>query len=165
MLTALRSKLPPGSFSIDSRQFPLDGTCNPNVPFKASDPIRCTAAKAIICAEKEGRAFDFAGKLFRSRLTLTEDKIYGLAEPFLPHKELAACISDPETEEKLRDDIAWAMECGLQGTPLVLVNGRVAPAFPPFLEAILLAGGNTNHPLFAFLRPATPWRLPQHHGS
>jgi serine/threonine-protein kinase len=46
------------------------------------------------------------------------------------------------------------MSCGIKGTPLVLVNGRMVPAFPPFLHAILLAGGDAEHPLFAYLPPA-----------
>jgi serine/threonine-protein kinase len=154
MLAALLSRLPPGSLAIDTRQFPLDGSCNPHVSTKARDPIRCTAAKAIICAEKQHRAFDFSGELFRSQLTLNEAKIYRFAERFMAREELAACISDPVTEARLQDDIAWAMSCGLEGTPLVLVNGRTAPAFPPFLHAILLAGGDANHPLFAYLPPA-----------
>jgi serine/threonine-protein kinase len=165
MLATLRSKLPQGCFSIDPRQFPLDGTCNPNVAMKASDPIRCTAAKAIICAEGKQRAFDFAGELFRRRHRLTEEKIYALAEPFLSREELAACISDPATQAKLLQDIAWAMTCGLRGTPLVLVNGRKAPTFRPFLRAILLAGGDANHPLLAHLRSARPPRLFQRRGS
>jgi serine/threonine-protein kinase len=163
MLTALLSRLPPGSMAIDTRQFPLDGSCNPHVRVKASDPIRCTAAKAIICAEKQDRAFDFAGELFRSQLTLNEEKIYRLAERFVAREKLAACISDPVTEARLQDDIAWATSCGLEGTPLVLVNGRTAPAFPPFLHAILLAGGDANHPLFAYL-PAAKSRKPRRRG-
>lgn len=154
MLAALRAKLPPGSLAIDPRQFPLDPACNPNVQLKTSDPIHCAAAKAIICAEKEQRAFDFAGELFRSQRALTEEKIYRLAAPFVSREELAACISDPVTEAALRDDIAWAMSCDIKGTPLVLVNGRMVPAFPPFLHAILLAGGDAKHPLFAYLPPA-----------
>jgi len=165
MLVALRSKLPPGSFAIDPRQFPLDGTCNPNVPFKADDPVRCTAAKAIICTERVHHAFDLAGEMFRSQRTLSEEKVYALAQAFLPREELSACISDPATEAKLRDDVAWGMECGLRGTPLVIVNGRVAPAFPPFLQAILLAGGNANHPLFAYLPSAGPPKLSRRHSS
>jgi serine/threonine-protein kinase len=163
MLTVLRSRLPPGSLAIDTRHFPLDGACNPYIPVKASDPIRCTAAKAIICAEKEHRAFDLAGDLFRTQLTLDEEKIYKLAEPFVSRGELATCISDPVTEAKLRDDIAWAKSCGLRGTPLVLVNGRIVPAFPPFLHAILLAGGDVNHPLFAYL-PSAKSRKPHRRG-
>ena len=64
-------------------------------------------------------------------------------------------MSDSATEAALRDDIAWAMSCDIKGTPLMLVNGRTAPAFPPFLHAILLAGGDAKHPLFAYLPPAT----------
>jgi serine/threonine-protein kinase len=47
------------------------------------------------------------------------------------------------------------MSYDIKGTPLVLINGRIAPAFPPFLHAILLARGDAKHPLFAYLPPAT----------
>jgi serine/threonine-protein kinase len=156
MLMALRAMLPPGSLAIDPRQFPLDGNCNPNVPSKASDPVRCIAAKAIICAEARHHAFELAGRFFENQRTLDEEKVYALAEPFVSREELVACIADPATEQKLRDDIDWGMECGLRGTPLVLVNGRMAPSFRPFLHAILLAGGDARHPLFSYLPAARP---------
>ena len=47
-LLALRANLPPGSFSVDSRQFPLDGTCNPLLQPREGESVRCLAAKARI---------------------------------------------------------------------------------------------------------------------
>ena len=38
-------------------------------------------------------------------------------------------MASATTEAKLLDDIAWAVEHDIHGTPLVLVNGRKAPAF------------------------------------
>jgi serine/threonine-protein kinase len=56
------------------------------------------------------------------------------------------------TAARLRDDIAWAEALGIRGTPLVLVNGRPAPAWPPLLTALALARGDARHPAFAALR-------------
>ena len=39
---------------------------------------------------------------------------------------------------------------------LVLVNGRKATSFPPFLYAMVLTGGHTDHPAFATLPAANP---------
>jgi serine/threonine-protein kinase len=69
---------------------------------------------------------------------------------------LAACMASPDTQAKLLADIQWAEEHGIQGTPLVLVNGRQAAAFPAFLYALVLAGGDPGHPAFAALPPPTP---------
>ena len=39
----------------------------------------------------------------------------------------------------------------IQGTPLVLVNGKKASPNPAFLLALVLAGGDPQHPAFAAL--------------
>jgi protein-disulfide isomerase len=114
-------------------------------------PVRCTAAKALICAEGEAYAFDLASALFGDQRALTEEKVYALAKPWVAPAKLAACIADPATEAKLADDIEWAIQCDLTGTPLVLVNGRTGSAFAPFLSAIVLAAGDADQPAFAQL--------------
>ena len=43
-----------------------------------------------------------------------------------------------------------------EGTPLVLVNGRLGSAFPPFLYAMTLARGSPDHPAFSALPPPAP---------
>ena len=54
---------------------------------------------------------------------------------------------------ELDDTLAF---CRVDGTPLVLVNGRKATSFPPFLYAMVLTGGRTDHPAFATLPAANP---------
>ena len=44
----------------------------------------------------------------------------------------------------------------LHGTPLVVVNGRKAVAFPAFLYALVLTRGSASHPAFDRLPPANP---------
>jgi serine/threonine-protein kinase len=155
-LTGLRRAFPADAFAIESRYFPLDGQCNPQIPRASADGVRCSAARALICLEGDLRAFDVAGQLYRDQRSLTTDEIFERAAPVRGREALAACMASPDTQTKLLADIQWAEEHGIQGTPLVLVNGRRAAAFPAFLYALVLAGGDPGHPAFAALPPPTP---------
>jgi hypothetical protein len=56
----------------------------------------------------------------------------------------------------LADDIALALRYEPDGTPLVLVNGKKASAFAPFLYALVLTGGRADDAAFAALPPGNP---------
>lgn len=152
-LEQVRSLAPEGSIAIESRYYPLDGNCNPQIRGRSEDGLRCIAARALICLEGEPQLFDYAGRLFRGQRTLTKDRVYEMLAPLRDRGALEACVDAPETHAKLSDDIAWAEEHGITGTPLVLVNGRRASPFPPLLYALVLASGDTEHPAFAALPP------------
>jgi protein-disulfide isomerase len=150
----LREMLPSDSFALEPRQFPLDAECNPTVQMSSGDGVRCLASKAMICLENDW--LRFADSLFENQRWLTKDKIYGFASPFISRERLDSCVSSPETEAKLRDDIAWALQYDIQGTPLVLVNGREVPPSLQFLYAMILAEADPEHPAFAALPPPEP---------
>ena len=150
-LTQLRRTAPEGSLAIESRYFPLDGQCNPQIPHASGDGVRCTAARVLICLAGTPGSFDLAGELYARQRDLSVDKIYELAARLRPRAALEACAASPETEAKLQGDIAWAVEHHISGTPLVLVNGRKASGFPAFLWALVLAGGDPSHASFAAL--------------
>jgi hypothetical protein len=152
VLTELRRVAPPESFSVESRFFPLDGVCNPNIT-SSRDGLRCTAARALICIADEPRFFELAGRLYESQSGLTEERIYSVLAAVRDREQLARCVASPETDAKLQEDIAWAEAQGITGTPLVLANGRRATAFPPFLIALVLSGGDPEHPAFRDLPP------------
>ncbi|MHC4917785.1 MAG: DsbA family protein, partial [Planctomycetota bacterium] len=147
----LREKLPRGSFAFELRQFPLDGDCNSAIEMSTGDGVRCLAARALICAEEESMAF--ADALYENQRRLTTEKIYDLAEPFMPRERLEDCVASPETEAKLEDDIEWATEHEIVGTPLVLVNGREGSPAVHFLFAMVLARADPEHPAFDVLPP------------
>ena len=147
----LERALPPGSFSIESRFYPLDAGCNAQIRSRAADPVRCLAPRVQICMEGRPGAQDLAGALFAEQRTLTADRVYTLASVHAPRAELEACAATPETQRKLADDVALAGLYEPEGTPVVLVNGREGAAFPPFLYAIVLARGWPDHPAFASL--------------
>jgi len=143
-LAGLRSQLGADAFALESRQFPLDAGCNPHVPGESKNPVRCLAARAQICLEEHPDVFEFAGSLFLNQYALDDALVYRLAEPYMDGPVLERCVRSAETESKLQDDIAWAMEHDIHGTPLVLVNGRKLPNFPPLLMALVVSGGDVR---------------------
>jgi serine/threonine-protein kinase len=147
----LREKLPRGSFALEQRHFPLDGECNPVVELSTGDGVRCLAARALICVDEDSMAL--ADALFENQRRLTTEKVYDLAAPFMSRERLEDCVASPETNAKLEDDIEWAGEHEIVGTPLVLVNGRKATPVVHFLFAMVLAGADPEHPAFAVLPP------------
>ena len=154
-LLNLQEQTPPGSFSVEARQFPLDGECNPMVE-SATDPVRCLAARARICLAKHSKSDEFARSLFARQKELTASQLYQIAAPLMEKKALESCVSSPETRAQLEEDIAYASRFASDGTPIVAVNGRKGVSFPPFLYAMILTGGVAEHPAFASLPPPNP---------
>jgi serine/threonine-protein kinase len=154
-LEALRASLPAGSFSVDSRQFPLDAGCNPLVGGKR-DPVRCLAALARICLEGKDGASAYAKALFERQQTLTREQVFALAAPHMARPALEACVASEATRRKLEEDIALASRLDPDGTPIVAVNGRRGTSFAPFLYAMVLTGGADADPAFDALPPPNP---------
>ncbi len=159
-MTQLSNLLPPGSFNLDARHFPLDGRCNQHLTPRDGDDVRCMAAKTLICVEDTGWSFELSGTLFEHQRGLTSEQVYELAAPFIDRDQLTPCLSSEATAAKLASDVDYAWHYEPHGTPLVLINGREGNPFPPFLYAIILAGGDPDHAAFASLPTPNP---PQPH--
>lgn len=151
-----RQTLPANSFSLESRHFPLDGNCNQYLQIRGEESVRCLAAKAQICVEPTGHGFEYSAALFRLQGQLDNGLIYQAAEPFVDRASLGACVTSPETAARLAEDVDEAWKFRPRGTPLVLVDGRQGTHFGPFLYALALAEGRTDHPGFALLPAANP---------
>jgi protein-disulfide isomerase len=154
-LALLRQHLPPGSFSVDSRNFPLDAECNSQVTGRRGDGVRCLGAKARICLEGSPGADEASGRLYASQRSLTAARVLELATPGKP-RALESCVANPSTAARLSEDLALAARWKPEGTPLVIVNGRQGTSFGPFLYAVVLTGGAPDHPAFASLPPPNP---------
>ncbi len=155
-LQTLRGHTAPGSYSVDARQFPLDGRCNSKFEPGKGDDVRCVAAAARICMESSGREPEFAGALFARQQGLTRGAVFEIAAPYMPREKLAACIASPVTRAALDQDLAAAAGFDSDGTPIVAVNGRRGTSFGPFLYALILTRGNPEHPAFDALPPGNP---------
>ena len=164
-LGELRASVPEGSFALEPRYFPLDGRCNRLLDPAPGEPTRCVAAKVMICVAGRPEASVLGDRLYAEQRTLTPERVHALAAEVLPGVDLRSCVDAPETADQLRDDIAWAEEHKIEGTPLMLLNGKPVPALPPLLYALILAGGDAEHRLFAEqLPPAQPPPPDDHSG-
>jgi serine/threonine-protein kinase len=146
--------LDPNRISVEPRYYPLDAECNPDLQHSAKDGLRCLGAKAQLCLEQHPQFMQLRHELFEHQATLTQDFIFEVAGKAGMGKDaLLACVNSPETQKRLMQDIAYAKAYGIEGTPLVLVNGREAPPAPAFLIGLVLANGDANAPIFSELPP------------
>lgn len=159
----LASMVPPGSFSVQPRQFPLDAECNPTLDKRMSDgsKTRCTAARALICLEEKPTYWDAHHQLFAAQDGLDNEKVLSITSAaYGGRAALVACLNSKKTAKALADDIEFAKAHDVHGTPLLLMNGRQIPPMGAFIYAMILAKGDPNAPAFASLPPARP---PQPH--
>ncbi|MCB1033907.1 MAG: thioredoxin domain-containing protein [Acidobacteria bacterium] len=150
-LDQLKRVAPPGSFSVDRRYYPLDGNCNRTLPVRGPESVRCLTARAKICMENRPGDEAFVADLYREQEQLTEERFWQLASQYSSRSELEVCIADSATATHLAEDVELAARYQPRGTPLVVINGKEAGAFPPFLYALILTGGSVSHPAFSAL--------------
>jgi len=82
------------------------------------------ASEAAICAEAQGRFWEFHELLFSNQRALTpEDLSAYAAELDLDSAAFEACLQEETTAERVRLDMAAAREVGVTGTPAFFVNG------------------------------------------
>ncbi|MFP2932969.1 DsbA family protein [Pyxidicoccus sp. 3LG] len=159
-LSVLKKRVPEGKMSLEARQFPLDGACNPAIPRRGgfdAPTVRCTAAKAQICLEGAKDYWTLREKLFAAQALLDTERVLEIASSgSVSRMQLDACMSSPETAAKLQEDSNYAMRHHISGTPLVVVNGRQALPSAPLLLALVMAEGNPSAPAFDMLPPPRP---------
>ncbi len=93
--------------------------------------------------------------LFAAQRDLTPQLIMQIASQAMPAAELTQCVAAPSTSERLQEDIAYAMSTNPDGTPILLLNGRVTPPARSFVYGMVMAKGDVNAKLFSKL-PAAP---------
>ncbi len=156
-LAEMRRMLGNDAFSLESRQYPLDGECNPSLKSSWGDGVRCLGAKMQICLEKNPNRARVRHSVFENQSALGKEKLFELTlASGISREQLDACLADEQTNVKLRDDVRYADRFKIDGTPLVLLNGKEVKPIPPLLLALIAAGGDVKSPLFAELPPPSP---------
>ncbi len=158
------TRTPEHVIALDARQYPLDAACNPFAEERHEPSIACMAARAQLCFSDGIAAFSYAGSLFGVRRTVADKavgfssvsalspmRIFELATHHMSTAKLETCMALPETEKMLREDIELAHRVGATSAPFVIVNGRRASAYAPFLEVMALTQGRGTHPAFSIL--------------
>jgi len=136
----------------------LDGACNPGIDPKYTDGgLRCLAAKAQICLENAPDYWELREKLFALQSSLTPDTVREIASSgSVSRSQLDACVNSPETTRRIHEDVVYAQQHDIHGTPLVVVNGREVPPHMAVLYALVMAGGDANAPAFRVLPKPQP---------
>jgi protein-disulfide isomerase len=83
------------------------------------------AAKAVVAAAEQGKAWELHRRLFAGKGTLDDAALLAAArEAGLDEGRFLADVSSPRTEEIVRRDQALARTVGATGTPTFFINGK-----------------------------------------
>lgn len=153
-LEQLTQLVPPHAWNIETRFFPLDSECNSGIQRSPKNGVSCLAAKLLICLAGQPQEAPVRAALFQNQPQLTTARIWELAGANgVAREKTEACIAAPETAKTLQNDIARAAQHRIDGTPLVVINGRKTVALPHLILALILSGGNADDPAFKALPP------------
>ncbi len=128
------------SIRLHFAHYPLNSACNPG----SNDlhPNACQAAVAGVCAQKQGKFWEFGSRMFETQEDLERADVVEYAQELgLDVDTFTTCLDDPLSMAQVKYDIALGIKTELNATPTFYVNGySVTGAFPPVvLEEILAA--------------------------
>lgn len=108
------------------RHYPLDNTCNPQLPQQVHAGS-CALARGGICAEKMGRfdAYDDLAFAQQAQRPTPESVAQQIG---LDPAAFRDCMASPETEQRLAADIEAAGRAGVNFTPALEVQGKIYSA-------------------------------------
>ncbi|MBI3542118.1 MAG: thioredoxin domain-containing protein, partial [Deltaproteobacteria bacterium] len=109
---------------VSFRNFPLDSDCNSAVQAHIH-PYACLAARAALCANKQGKWQPMYDRLFANQRELSRDKITAFAQELsLDMKAFEDCLPSSEVDAAIKADVEAGVKAGLESTPTFFVNGR-----------------------------------------
>jgi protein-disulfide isomerase/uncharacterized membrane protein len=117
------------------KHFPLDRRCNLLIN-RTIHENACGAAIAAICAEEQGKFFEYVDMLFEHQEDLREENLINLAEKLNLHMEkFNACLKEPgERIQTIVTDVNQGFELGVRSTPTLFINGKmIKGAIPEWL--------------------------------
>lgn len=125
----------PGQVAVVYRHAPIDNL----------HPLARPAARASICADRQGRFKAYHDHLFASQKTLGQTSWMQIAAEVGVEDTAAfsSCLTGDLPDDALKADSVAARKLDLRGTPLVLFNGRMISGAPSFhvldsLSAVVL---------------------------
>lgn len=116
-----------------------DKACNPYA--EAFSPKKsCQLAAASVCAQRQGKFWEYHDLLFGPLQTPQTGELVSFARKVgIEEKAFQACMADPGTVETIRRDLEEANRFGIRSTPTLLFNGKMVQGLPPLslLHALL----------------------------
>ena len=112
----------PKEVKIVARQYPLPG-------HDRAKP----AAEAALCANEQGRYWEYRHKLFGDQAKLSDADLRQYAKDLqLDETKFAQCLSEARYAEQVKKDLAEGQKYGVTGTPAFFVNGELISGAQPF---------------------------------
>lgn len=115
------------------KNLPLDVDCNPylQAPFHEGS---CIDAKYAIAAEKQGKFWEMNNLLFEKK-PQTEQAIIDLASDMgFDIDKLQKDANSPETSKEIKEQIDFAYNKGLNGTPATMINNEAEVGMKTYKE-------------------------------
>jgi protein-disulfide isomerase len=104
-----------------------------HLPLEQIHPQARAASLAAICADRQGKFWEYHKLLFANQRALGDENLRDYAEQVgLEVESWGQCTQAPETAQKLAEDMLAAAQAGIQGTPGFLVNGILLSGARPF---------------------------------
>jgi protein-disulfide isomerase len=93
------------------------------------------AAQAAVCADRQGKFWDYHAKLFNSTRELSTETLAGIARELkLDTAQYAECLSGDASRKVVSTDVQEALKLGITSTPTLFVNGRMVRGAAPLEE-------------------------------
>jgi protein-disulfide isomerase/uncharacterized membrane protein len=132
-------------FKVIHKNLPLDMECHPQLkkPFHKDS---CLLAKYSLAAAEQGRFWEFNSVLFEKE-PKNEDDILKLAKDLKFNlNKLKQDANSEKISEELKKDIQDSIDLNIDGTPTMLINGKVYPGILPYYELreILINAGASS---------------------
>lgn len=129
-------------FKIIHKNFPLDMDCNKYVAVSVHEGA-CMLAKYAIASENQEHFWDMNSALFDKK-PQTEEDVLKLAKSMgLDTEKLEKDANSPEIAKRISQEIDDAMNLKIEGTPAIVINGKVYVGLKPYdeLKKILIKAG------------------------
>ena len=104
--------------------YPLDNACNTKLDHPMH-PVSCLAAKAGVCAHKQGKFWEYHDLVFENQKRLSRSTLLELADQaHLDKSSFEQCLTSEDAAKVVQDDLAQGEVMDVHGTPSLFLNGR-----------------------------------------
>lgn len=122
-----------GGFKIVHKNLPLDMACNKNIPTPFHEGS-CMMSRYAIAAENQGRFWDLNSELFEKQPKNEEDILKLAKSMGFNTIELKRDANSAAIKERLKKEIDTATDLKIDGTPAIVINGKVYTGIKPYYE-------------------------------
>jgi protein-disulfide isomerase len=124
-----------GRVAVYYKFYPWDDACGPN---RVLHPGACWLAFGAVCAQQQGKFWEYHDKVFGAEGLSSPDRAAVLklgTEAGAEEGAFGACLDSPRPRERVSADIAEGNRAGVHSTPAIFVNNRPLEKPSEFLEA------------------------------